>query len=224
MVRAVASPQGERRLPNDLSMIIKTFQTEQSWIDATTNFIKSINPHTIALSGGSTPKPIYQNFPNGDYEFYQVDERYVPRDHPESNYRIIKESLGKPIHYFDTSIPIEQSLKTYASKLPKNFDLCILGIGEDGHTASLFPHCKALKTDASVAETNTENFTVHHRLTLTFPKILASKAILVLLKDKKKVLEELQDSKKTPQQYPALKLLQHQNLIIHALNPLYIPE
>ncbi|PIT86411.1 MAG: hypothetical protein COU33_03315, partial [Candidatus Magasanikbacteria bacterium CG10_big_fil_rev_8_21_14_0_10_43_6] len=118
-------------------MNIKTFTNQQDWVDKTilniqsliTNHQPTSNGHspTIALSGGSTPSPIYkamQKLPNINYiDFYQVDERYIPHDHEKSNYQLIAKSLHpKHFHCFDTSLPIDQALKEYQAILPNQFD------------------------------------------------------------------------------------------------------
>lgn len=228
MVRAAASVASGGSF-NNLSMYIKTFHSESAWINATISFIKSLNPHHIGLSGGNTPKNIYKamskSSPVTTFEFYQVDERYVTKNHKDSNQKMIRATLKpKKFHHFDTSLPIPQGLKKYIKELrkfpgwpKKTFDLCILGIGEDGHVASLFPDSKALTSKAKVAHTTTKKFAIKDRLTITLPVILKSKNILVLLKNKSKILQELQNPTKSQQKFPALKLLKHKNLHIFNL-------
>ncbi|MDA1060610.1 MAG: 6-phosphogluconolactonase [bacterium] len=224
-------------------MKTKNFSTEQAWIDSTISFIKSLKPHSIALSGGSTPVPIYQalgdNLPK-ETQFYQVDERYVPSDNPNSNYGMIKKNIFphtnnlQNFHYFDTALPIDKALKKYTNELTNlkgfpstTFDLCILGIGLDGHTASLFPVSSGAQNVQPVKSTTPEHYVEHtinkefaikDRLTITFPTILKSKNILVLLKNKPTIIQELQKPSKTTKQFPALTLLNHPNLSIHSFD------
>ncbi|MBI4232604.1 6-phosphogluconolactonase [Candidatus Peregrinibacteria bacterium] len=201
-------------------MIIENFHSESAWTAATVKLILSLKPQTIALSGGSTPSPIYKALSqnSGQIQFYQVDERYIPKNHPESNFKLIQETLKpKNFYYFDTSLPIGKCLKHYEKTLPATLDLCILGIGPDGHTASLFPHSKDLTTKAKVAHTQSTQFAAKDRLTITFPTILKSKTLLVLLKDKPEILKELETPSKSEQEFPALKLLNHKDLQIIVL-------
>jgi 6-phosphogluconolactonase len=189
----------------------------------------------IALSGGSTPKEIYQALAKklsfmpfaNPLHFYQVDERYVPASNEDSNQKMIAEAFktltdlklkNVHFHFFDTSIPQEKSIKEYAKELPKTFDLMILGIGPDGHTASLFPNSKELSSKASTAHTTTKDFVIKDRLTLTFPTILKSKNILVLLKNKAEIITELKTPTKSPKEFPAHKLSSHKKLQIYFQN------
>ena len=113
---------------------------------------------SLALSGGSTPGPAYarlartSDVPWASVEVYFADERGVPPDDPRSNYRLVREELLEPagipedrVHRMEVERPDrEAAAAEYAAALPPRLDLLVLGIGEDGHTASLFPDSPAL--------------------------------------------------------------------------------
>lgn len=126
---------------------------------------------SVALAGGSTPQPLYQKLARQGRDgrvswdkvhFFWGDERMVPPDHDQSNYRLAKKNLLDPleinsenIHRIKGELPPEQAAAHYQDKLMTffssdipRFDLILLGMGADGHTASLFPQTKALKKDA----------------------------------------------------------------------------
>jgi len=226
-------------------MKLQTITRPHDFINVSADFILKICRNNgkktrinIALSGGSTPKEIYETVAKklsfmpltNEIHFYQVDERYVPATDNDSNQKMIREAFsilknpGSAIeditfHFFDTSLTIKKALTKYSKELPKiAFDLTILGIGPDGHIASLFPDSTALKSKSTVAQTTTENFAIKNRLTLTLPPILKSENILVLLKNKPDVLTELKTPTKSATEFPAHKLAKHENLTIFATN------
>jgi 6-phosphogluconolactonase len=121
----------------------------------------------LALSGGHTPRALYERLgapdgpplPGGSTDLFWADERFVPADHPDSNYRLVRESLlahgrfsPERIHPVPTgAVDLEAAARAYESELraylPADgpaLDLVVLGIGPDGHTASLFPDDPAL--------------------------------------------------------------------------------
>jgi 6-phosphogluconolactonase len=218
-------------------MNLQYFSTADSFITATVNFIADVcfkkkGIVHVALSGGSTPRPVYEALAKREdidfsqVVFWQVDERYVPSNHPDSNLKMMNEALFNPLdqklkrfYAFDTAVSQEEAVQKYTqflkTKKEGEFDLVILGIGSDGHTASLFPQAEGLVDEQKlVASTITEQFTVRERLTLTFVPIMQSKKILVLLagQDKERVINELQNPKQTVADFPAKKLLPHPDL------------
>jgi 6-phosphogluconolactonase len=230
-------------------MELRRFGNFADWVRGSVFILETAcqenNPLRLALSGGSTPAPIYEAFAsdaslpdNFHLKLFQVDERFVPPEHPDSNHWFLNEHLLEPLkkkffgnknildsYFFSTDVPIEQSLRLYEKEIKKDveagaafFDLAVLGLGSDGHIASLFPGSPALQDSACLAaHTTTDLFAVRDRLTLTFPAIMSSKKILLLLrgKEKEKILHDLIRSQKSVAELPAKKLLEHQGLIIH---------
>jgi len=112
----------------------------------------------VALAGGTTPRAVHEalaartDVPWSLVHVFFGDERCVPPDHPDSNYRMAKESLLDrvpipiaQVHRPEAELPDhEAAARAYETVLPAALDLVILGIGEDGHTASLFPRSPAL--------------------------------------------------------------------------------
>ncbi|WP_448599217.1 6-phosphogluconolactonase [Thermoleptolyngbya sp.] len=157
---------------------------------------------SIALSGGSTPKPLYeaiaqQSLPWDKIQVFWGDERYVPPDHPDSNEGMARRAwLDKVpipaanIHPMDTTPADpaaaadlhEQHLQHVFQLAPGDFpalDVVLLGIGDDGHTASLFPHTDALKVGDRL-------ITVGHkdgqpRITFTAPLINHARCVIFLV-------------------------------------------
>lgn len=184
----------------------------------------------IALSGGSTPLPVYRALATQtDFidatEFYQVDERWVPSNDDRSNQKMIRDML-RPHRFFPLNMADarDKAIADYGRLIrslgPHPFDMVILGVGSDGHTASLFPHAESLtETTHWATHTTTDTHEGHDRMSLTFPPIMASKALLILLKgaDKRHALEMLMSRSGAVDNFPALKLTEHHNLTIYWL-------
>ena len=184
-----------------------------------------------ALSGGSTPRALYallatdqfrQRVPWSRVHLFWGDERCVPPDHADSNYRMAREALLAKVPIPTENIhrmPAEQkdhrlaadayeeALRVFfalqAGELPR-FDLILLGMGEDGHTASLFPGTVALaETERLVVAVYVEKLDTH-RLTLTVPVInhAAHVVFLVTGKSKAPVLREVLEGERQPQRNP----------------------
>lgn len=189
---------------------------------------------TVALSGGSTPRGLYALLATAEYReripwsqvhLFWGDERCVPPDHPESNYRTVAESLLSKIEIPESNVhrmagekepklaaaEYEAELKNFfhlsAGALPR-FDLILLGLGEDGHTASLFPGSDAL-TDAErlVAAVYVEKLK-SHRLTLTLPVLNNAAQIIFLVagESKSAILREVLRANPLSSNLPAAKV------------------
>ncbi len=153
---------------------------------------------SVALAGGSTPRATYEvlgasalsaALPWAAISWYFGDERAVPVDHPESNYRAAREALfaNRPealarVHRMaGDAADLEQAARAYGERLPDALDLVLLGIGEDGHTASLFPGSPALNERSARVVVVTGPKPPNPRLTITPPVIEAARTILVLV-------------------------------------------
>ena len=158
---------------------------------------------TLALSGGTTPRALYQQMAAGPRlpwdrtVFCFGDERNVPPDHPESNARMAREALtGQPfvnqssVHRIRGELPAAEAAADYEQTLRRlfpgttsfpGFDLVLLGLGPDGHTASLFPHSPALDERAAWVAANWVEKLRTHRITLTFPVLNAAAEVLFLV-------------------------------------------
>lgn len=182
----------------------------------------------LVLSGGSTPGEVYSLLSQEPYRssidwkhvhLWWGDERCVAPEHPESNYRKANELL---IRYLDIQkdqihrIPAELAPADAAnlyqqemqmcfsgSAFPK-FDLILLGIGEDGHTASLFPGTKALLENKRWAVENYVEKMHIWRITLTYPAINAASKVVVLVSgtSKAKIIQRIFDHSARSKKYP----------------------
>lgn len=149
---------------------------------------------SIALSGGSTPRYLYSLLASPKYrnsidwdaaELFIGDERNVPPDAPESNYRMVQEILSDPlgikadrvIRWRTELEDVEKVAAEYQTVLIERlgadarFDMVLLGLGSDGHTASLFPRTPALHETKRLAVPNWVEGLNDYRLTITFPTI-----------------------------------------------------
>ncbi len=184
---------------------------------------------SIALSGGNTPKAIYQRIADHplakeiDWKKVMVfwsDERVVPPDHPDSNYHMAMtagwDRLGIPqehIFRMKTEGDAQWNAREYEdilrSQLPGgSVDLVMLGMGLDGHTASLFPESHGLNADERLVVANFLPQTKAWRLTFTFPGINAAKftAIYVLGQEKAETVAKVLTGPYDPIHLPAQRL------------------
>jgi 6-phosphogluconolactonase len=158
-------------------------------------------PFTVALAGGSTPKRLYELLAAEPYrervrwqdvEFFFGDERAVPPEHPDSNYGMARRALLDHVPARAHRMAAEQDdVRGYARLLSERvtarrdgvpaLDLVLLGIGEDGHTASLFPGTAALAEHTRWVVMNDVPQLGTRRMTLTYPVLNAAARVWVLI-------------------------------------------
>jgi 6-phosphogluconolactonase len=152
---------------------------------------------SMALSGGSTPGPVYEEIGESDLSskiswpqlrIFFADERAVPMDHPESNYRLVvetllkshPEALGQTYRMPADAPDRRQAAKQYGRRLPDPLDLLVLGMGADGHTASLFPGSAALDEREERAVAVTAPKPPPERMTVTPPVLERARTIVMI--------------------------------------------
>ena len=183
-----------------------TFATCADWlVERLAAAIRTRGVARIALAGGSTPRRLYQLLADRyrgalewqRVEFYFGDERNVPLDHPDSNFRMARIALFEPLGIqphrtfpmiSDQQRDPERDAEAYedilrrwtAGRVPR-FDVALLGLGSDGHFASLFPDTPALAERKRLAVVNPVAKLHGHRLTLTFPVFEAARDVVFLV-------------------------------------------
>ena len=196
----------------------------------------------VSLSGGSTPQRLYQALVRSGLDLTKVhwfwgDERNVPHDHSESNYRMVAEALLNPGEVPPSTVfavPVDQddpakAARQYESTLRSQFaegdrqagfpawDLVLLGMGDDAHTASLFPETQALdEQERWFVENWVEKFSAY-RYTLTAPAINSGREIWFLIAGaaKRDALARVLGDQQAPQLYPS-QLIRPTHLFVTA--------
>jgi 6-phosphogluconolactonase len=192
-------------------------------------FTNDAGRFTVALSGGSTPKAMFQilaekpfadSLPWRSIYFFWGDERCVPPDHAESNYRMANETLLSKVPVPRENIfriPAEdedheraaaiysETLQTFFADEQPGLDLVFLGMGADGHTASLFPGTTALCADGGVAVENYVDKLQSWRITLTADAINRARNVIFIVagEDKAPAIKEVIEGPRNPKQYPS---------------------
>lgn len=183
----------------------------------------------FVLSGGGSPRKLYKLLASEKYKgkidwdktyFFFGDERFVPENDSQRNSLMAKEALFQPLkitnsHIFkvDTTVSPEVAAQSYAEtvathfqKIPVEFDFVLLGLGDNAHTASLFPNTEVLQeTEATIRSVFVKEVDMY-RITMTAPLINQAKkiAFLVFGKDKAEaVYQVLEDKSGSKKQYPA---------------------
>lgn len=188
---------------------------------------------TLALSGGRTPRGLYEALavpaplvedatPWARVELFFADERHVPPDHPDSNYRMVREALlsrvavpATQVHRVRTedsdatgaaaayTLDVTRAFGLAPREWPR-FDLVLLGMGSDGHTASLFPHAPALDEREHVAVATRIISLQTWRISLTYPVLNNAREVCVLVSgvEKAATLQAVLEAPPDPDRFP----------------------
>lgn len=204
-----------------------------AFLSAAREAIATTGRFTVALSGGSTPKAIFRLLADdhaaganhvqwNKVQIFFGDERHVPPNHPDSNFRMADETLlskvpilPENIHRIEGELGAADAAGRYEVHLRSafgilddaapRFDLVMLGMGADGHTASLFAGSAVLEERKALVSANWIEKFQSHRITLTFPTINAAAEVLFIAggADKTTMLRNILHGDPSGQTYPA---------------------
>jgi 6-phosphogluconolactonase len=210
-----------------------TRRSAEEFVRAAAESVEEKGSFAVALAGGSTPRALYAmladdpkcraQIPWEKISFFFGDERHVPPEHAESNFRMANESLFSKLQLKPTQInrihgeyaeaeqaalEYEQVLRAYFKLQPgeyPRFDLILLGMGEEGHTLSLFPGSKALHPGNRIVVRNWVGKLCTDRITLTAPAANRAKQVIfaVTRADKACALKAVLEGPSEPDQLPA---------------------
>jgi 6-phosphogluconolactonase len=216
---------------------MRIFQSNDELVSATADWLSSSLAEVLAqrplaylaISGGSTPKPVYERMPSVSGVDWNrvhvcfVDERNVPPDDPDSNYRMVRQAWfdsgavpAANIHRMQGEMDAAEAAVLYEAelhriKVPRAaglpvFDAVLLGMGPDGHTASLFPDSPALNARERWVAANWVAKLNTHRITLTFPAIDSARKIAFMVSgdDKAEALAQVLSGQS---QLPAARIM-----------------
>ncbi|TMC49398.1 MAG: 6-phosphogluconolactonase [Chloroflexi bacterium] len=202
-------PTMPESLPGQVRIAANLAETVAAWLmDRAAAAIGDHGRFTLAVSGGSTPRPLYQLLAGepwrtrADWQrwrIYFADERACPPDDPASNYRLIDETLLRQVpvdrdHIYrmegeapDPAAAAARYAELLVRTLPRGpcgaprLDCILLGLGENGHTASLFPGQPALRVQDTWATRGRADYAPYDRITLTYATINAAAAVAFLV-------------------------------------------
>lgn len=215
-------------LPHIEAVII---ETARRWVEIAQDAVAKRGAFRIALAGGSTPRPLYmlmasdpwcEQVPWDRTYVFWGDERRVPPSHPDSNYRMAHEALLQyvPIpreHIFrmdgeelasaaarDYTATLQHHFELGRNEWPR-FDLILLGLGADGHTASIFPGTRAVSDRSNMVIVYDVPKLGAERMTLTLPVINNARHVMFLVtgEDKAEALYQVLHGERRPSTYPA---------------------
>ncbi|WP_372714927.1 6-phosphogluconolactonase [Ilyobacter sp.] len=204
-------------------MVIKTKsemelfdKASEIFLEEYKNSIKEKGCFSVAFSGGDTPKELFKRLVKmkinwGNVDVFMVDERYLPPDHKDSNYKLLWENLlskidiptenvrtVKYMESLETSrIEYEKEVEDFIEDNKNSFDLIILGMGKDGHTASIFSD--NLNMSGTVVPSLESELHKYNRISLGLDVInTCRKKMFILKKDKKCILDLVLSGKEYP--------------------------
>jgi 6-phosphogluconolactonase len=223
--------QGEVRILTDAAAI--AWRSAEEFVKAANAAVASRGVFNVAFAGGSTPRSLYSlladdsgfrgQVPWEKLRIFFGDERHVPPDHKDSNYNMAREVMfskaplkpeqiarikGEEADTEKAALEYEQVLRAYfqlkEGQLPR-FDLVLLGMGDDGHTASLFPGTKALHPGSRIVVRNWVGKFYTERITLTAPAINQARLVVfsVTKADKAPALKAVLEGPYEPEQLPS---------------------
>jgi 6-phosphogluconolactonase len=201
----------------------------EQFVTSAAQAIAQTGRFAVALSGGSTPAALYALLATNEFRarvdwsrvhLFWGDERCVPPDHPDSNFRMTRENLldriqlpAENIHRMPGELEPAAAADAYEAELKKffgaalpRFDLVFLGLGEDGHTASLFPGSAALDENEGLVATVYVERLNSHRLTLTLPAINAAAEVVFLVAGASKTAIVKEIFSGAARRYPAARV------------------
>jgi 6-phosphogluconolactonase len=224
----------------------------QDFVEQATAAVEARGRFTVALSGGSTPKGLFAVLSKKDHDllpwekmfFFWGDERHVPPGDADSNYRMARETLLSKVLVPEKNIfrvqaedpdagqaaeKYEATLKQFfglaAGQFPQ-FDLILLGMGPDGHTASLFPHTKGLAEKQRLVIANwVEKFSTY-RITFTAPVLNAARVVEFLIAgaDKAPAVREVLEGNASAEEYPSKMVRPENGKLVFRLDQLAASE
>src|SRR5260370_8770098 len=247
MTTETVTTNREIRILADGNSLAKTAGAE--FREAAKQAVREKGSFCVALSGGSTPKALYglllnnpvpeAMVPGGKTQFFFGDERHVPPDDPESNFRMATEAMrakatvdAKQVHRIkgekrnaaQAAEEYEENLRASFSlaegQLPR-FDLVLLGMGPEGHTASLFPGTKALREERRLVVSNWVGKLYTDRITLTPPALNNAARVIFMVhgEEKAPALKAVLEGPYEPEQLPAHMINPKETKLLCPLDP-----
>jgi len=242
----MARNRGELRIVADAASLFQAAAVE--FARAAEASIESKGSFSVALSGGSTPRGMFAVLAGDGFRdrvrwdkvfFFWGDERHVPPDHPDSNFRMAREALLSHLSLRDDQVfrihgenadaaaaayeyegTVRRFFGVADGRFPR-FDLVLLGMGPDGHTASLFPGTKALLEQTQAVVANWVGKFNTHRITMTAPAINAAARVLFLIsgEDKAPALKAVLEGPLEVSQLPAQLIQPRDGTLVWLCDP-----